>query len=163
MAYVFDLGDPEGPFTDDENSQIFEFVLGVDPEKDIITVMSVILFETEDKETLELCFGIRTKSVADGLITISPPDYSKEKADECIPKDKRSNVLFAINGAVDVLAQIAKATNIIMETFYPNLDHKALKKYDIICNALARWNYPVEDSWKDESTGINYWLFKKRD
>jgi hypothetical protein len=109
MAYVFDLGDREGPFTDNENSQIFEFVLGVDPEKDIITLMSVILFETEDKDTLELCFGIRTKTLAHGVVTISPPDYSKEKADECIPKEHRFAVLFAVNGAVDSLAQLAKA------------------------------------------------------
>jgi hypothetical protein len=39
MAYEFDLGDLEGPYTDSEGSQIVEFILGVDPETDTVAVI----------------------------------------------------------------------------------------------------------------------------
>jgi hypothetical protein len=161
MAYEFDLGELEGLFTDRENSLIIEFVLGVDPDTDKIVVMSVILFPTAQADKWELCFGIRTKSGPE-LDDISEPDYSKECAETYIPKEYNSQVLARIRRAVVEIASRCNSTYIIMETFYPNLPPKALIKYITISNELFDLNYLVEEEWKDEQSGINYWLFKKK-
>lgn len=161
MAYEFDLGGLEGPFTDAENSQIVEFVLGVDPDADMVVVMSIILFPTERPDTLELCFGIRTK-VGANLETVSEPDYSKETANLYIPESGKHSVLRGIREAVLGIAKNSKVPYIIMETYYPNLPPKALVKYVTISNELFDADYLVEEEWKDDETGINYWLFKKR-
>jgi hypothetical protein len=52
---------------------------------------------------------------------------------------------------------------IAMETFYPALPTEALKKYSLIGASVIVCAYVVEDSFRDEASGINYWLFRKRD
>jgi hypothetical protein len=160
--YVFDLGGLEGPFTDGEGSRVVEFVLGIDVDLNTVAVMSVILFTTEDNDKLELCFGIRTKSGAN-LSKVSPPDYSKEAADLYIPKAARERVLSLINSAIGLVVDARKPSFIIMETFYPNLEERALRKYDSITKALRVIGYPIRDSWRDEYTNIDYWLFERRE
>jgi hypothetical protein len=162
MAYEFDLGDPEGPYTDSEGSQIVEFVLGVDPETDTVVVMSVILFPTKQEDTLELCFGIRTKTGPD-LSRVSEPDYGKEGAEKYIPRDKRAAVLARIKQSISSVVSAKMPSLIAMETFYPDLPPQALKKYDGIVASVIVCGYVVEDSFRYEASGINYWLFKKRD
>jgi hypothetical protein len=97
MAYEFDLGDLEGPYIDSEGSQIVEFILGVDAETDTVAVMSVILFPTTQEDTLELCFGIRTKAGPE-LSRVSEPDYGKEGAEKYIPREKKSGCTCQDNG-----------------------------------------------------------------
>jgi hypothetical protein len=162
MAYEFDLGDLEGPYTDSEGSQIVEFVLGVDPDTDTVVVMSVILFPTTQEDVLELCFGIRTKTGPD-LSRISEPDYGKEGAKKYIPRDKRADVLAKIEESVSRVVSAKMPSFIAMETFYSNLPPEALKKYSIIGASVIVCGYVVDDSFRYESSGINYWLFRKRD
>ena len=123
MAYEFDLGELEGPYTDSENSHIVEFVLGVDPDRDTVAVMSVILFPTTREDTLELCFGIRTKIGAD-LSQVSEPDYGKEGAQKYIPRERRADVLAKIMDSVSSAVSAAMPGLIAMETFYPDLPRK---------------------------------------
>ena len=52
---------------------------------------------------------------------------------------------------------------IAMETFYPDLPPEALGKYNVIGAGVIVCGYVVDDSFRDEASGINYWLFKKRD
>lgn len=162
MAYEFDLGEIEGPYTDSENSQIVEFVLGVDPDTDTVAVMSVILFPTTRDDTLELCFGIRTKTGAD-LSRISEPDYGREGAEKYIPRDKRAAVLARIRESVSSVVSAKMPSFIAMETFYSNLPPQALGKYNVIGAGVIVCGYVVEGSFRDEASRINYWLFKKRD
>jgi hypothetical protein len=129
MAYEFDLGDVEGPYTDSDGSQIVEFILGVDPETDTVAVMSVILFPTTQEDALELCFGIRTKAGPE-LSRVSEPDYGKEGAEKYIPRERRADVLAKIMDSIGASV--------------------------IVCG------YVVEDSFRDDASGINYWLFRKR-
>jgi hypothetical protein len=165
MAYEFDLGEIEGPYTDNEGSQIVEFVLGVDPDTDTVVVMSVILFPTERSDTFELCFGIRTKTVValDGSADVSEPDYRNEGAKKYIPDSYRSEVLAQVRNCVSSIVKAKMPDFITMETFYPYLPPQALAKYSIIEASIISQGYILADSFRHESFGINYWLFKKRD
>ncbi|QUS40929.1 hypothetical protein RPMA_20355 [Tardiphaga alba] len=162
MAYEFDLGELEGPLADqtDGNAWVVEFILGFDADTDELNVMSVLLFETDENNKLELCFGIRTKSGPE-LDVVSLPDYSKEKTDFCIPKDNRMEVTIRLREAIELLISDADPEYIIMQTFYPNLEPKALRKYDAVEDTLSTSGYLPQDSWR-EPDGINYWLFKKQ-
>jgi hypothetical protein len=162
MAYEFDLGDLEGPYTDSEGSQIVEFILGADPEADTVVVMSVILFPTTQEDMLELCFGIRTKTGPD-LSRVSEPDYGKEGAEKYIPRERRADVLAKIKDSVSSIVSAAMPSLIAMETFYPDLPPEALKKYSLIGASVIICGYVVEDSFRDDASRTNYWLFRKRD
>jgi hypothetical protein len=122
--------------------------------------MSIILFETDQNDKLELCFGIRTKSGPD-LDTVSLPDYTKEKTDICIPKENREEVTIRLKEAIELLTDDSDPNYIVMQTFYPNLEPKALRKYDSVGATLAVIGYLILDAWR-EPDGINYWLFKKQ-
>jgi hypothetical protein len=165
MAYEFDLGDIEGPYTDSEGSQIVEFVLGVDSDADTVVVMCVILFPTERPDTLELCFGIRTKTVvaSDGSVDVSKPDYRNEGAKKYIPDHYRSEVLAKVKDCVSRIVGVKMPDFIAMETFYPYLPPQALAKYTTIGASIIAQGFILADSFRQESSGINYWLFKKRD
>ena len=102
MAYEFSLQESEGPLTEADGSYVVEFILGFDSETDTIVVMSTILFPTDDADTLELCFGIRTK-VGSELSGVSPPDYSNETSAKYIPPQHKADILVRIADAVQSL------------------------------------------------------------
>jgi hypothetical protein len=95
MAYEFDLQEIEGPIEEADGSKIVEFILGFDADLDTIVVMSVMMVPTDRTDTLELCFGIRTKDygriILDGAI--SPPDYSREGSQKYIPTEYKLEIL----------------------------------------------------------------------
>jgi hypothetical protein len=118
MAYEFDLSDLDGPYTDSEGSQIVEFILGVDPATDTVAVMSVILFPTTQEDTLELCFGIRTKAGPE-LSRVSEPDYGKEGAEKYIPRERRADVLAKIMDSVSSVVSAAMPASLRWKHFIP--------------------------------------------
>jgi hypothetical protein len=160
MSYEFELHELEGPFTDAEGSRIVEFILGFDAEADAVVVMSVMLVPTDRTDTLELCFGIRTKNEEGN---VSPPNYSKEGRDKYVPKASRATVLASVKAAITAVVSDAAPDYIVMETFYGNLPTEALKKYDVIGASVIVCGYLVADSFRADDTGINYWIFKRRD
>ncbi len=160
MAYEFELHELEGPFTDAEGSKIVEFILGFDAEASVVVVMSVMLVPTEQADTLELCFGIRRK---DDAGNVNRPDYSKEGSATYIPKGSKNDVLESISRAVSTVVSDTMPEQIIMETFYANLPPEALTKYSVIGAKIIVCGYIVEEDFRDPDSGINYWLFKKRD
>ena len=160
MAYEFNLGALEGPYTDDQWAHIVEFILGMDAAQNVVVVMSVILFPTDNPDVLELCFGIRTKGETFG---ISEPDYGKESAAKYIPKNQRADVLQKIKEAVESIVSSKMPAYIAMETYYPNLPPEALTKYSVIGAGIIILGYVIEDQFRDPESGINYWFFRKRD
>lgn len=158
MAYEFQIDELEGPYTDEEGSQIVEFILGFDVEQDSIVVMAVILFPTTDPNALELCFGIRTKTASG---EVSGPDYGREGADLYIPREYRAQVLAKVRESIALVVAAALPASIVMETFYPALPPQALQKYDGVAAAVIGCGYRLEDSFRDTENGINYWLFGK--
>jgi hypothetical protein len=152
MAYEFDLGDLEGPYTDSEGSQIVGHGCG-----DVRHTVP-----TTQQDTLELCFGIRTKAGVE-LSRVSGPDYGKEGAEKYIPRERRADVLAKIMDSVSSVVSAAMPGLIAMETFYPDLPPEALKKYSLIGASVIVCGYLLEDSFRDDASGINYWLFRKRD
>jgi hypothetical protein len=161
MAYEFGLQETEGPFAENDGSHVVEFILGFDAEADTIVVMSVMLVPTDREDTLELCFGIRTKVGAD-ISGVSPPDYSKEGSDKYIPKERKSEILVRVAEAVESVVAGTRPRYITMETFYANLPPAALEKYAVIGARIIANGYIIADSFRDQDSGINYWLFEKR-
>jgi hypothetical protein len=169
MAYEFDLQEIEGPIEEADGSKVVEFILGFDADSDTIVVMSVMMVPTDRTDTLELCFGIRTKTPEQnygGIVSlgeISPPDYSREGSQKYIPTEYKLEVLSRIAEAVSRLAAHAMPNYITMETFYADLPLKALEKYDVIGGKIIACGYTIEDQFRDPPNhGIDYWLFKKR-
>lgn len=120
--------------------------------------MSVLLVPTEREDTLELCFGIRVKT---GEV-VSEPDFSAESSRRYIPDEHRKTVLAYIFRCVTMLGLFYKSDYITMETFYPNLEPKALRKYDGVTQSLERAGYTLRDQFRNPEDGIDYWLYEKR-
>jgi hypothetical protein len=162
VSYTFQL-DPwarvSRPMSDGDGGYAIEFALGFDPEEDLIILMAVMLSRTQLSNTLEFHFGIRTRTT-DGAI--SPPDYSKQIVDKYIPRDNRSQVKEYIGLCAWHLVLVASPRYIIMETFYPNLEQKALQKYLPIVERIEELGYAVTDQFRDETSGVNYWFFSRR-
>jgi hypothetical protein len=150
----------EPAVSDGEGGYVIEFRLGYDIDTDLIALMAVMLTRTDEDDIMEFHFGIRTRT-ADG--PASSPDYSKEAVDNLIPKEHRLWIKHVILECIVGLVPKSRPKYIVMETFYPNLELKALKKYEAICNTLKMVGYDVADQFRDEDSGINYWLFKGRD
>jgi hypothetical protein len=161
MAYEFSPDKDVGPPTSDgEGGQVIEFALGFNPDEDLIVLMAVLLTATDRADALELHFGIRTR-INDG--TASEPDYTKESVQRYIPKESRNLVTGLIRECVEKIVRASAPEFILMETFYPNLEPVALAKYAPVCEAVITGGYKVADSWRDQSNGKNYWIFRKDD
>ena len=162
MDYQFDLQRdiPQVPARDSAGAYAIEFALGYIPSYDMVIVMSVELIPTERPDVLELCFGIRSKEITNG-IKVSEPDFSKDAADLFIPKENRSEVQRLITEACLYLAAHIDQEYIVMETFYGNLPDKALKKYEPIVDAMEASGYELIDRFRNED-GIDFWSFRKQ-
>lgn len=161
MSYRF-WPDPyvEPALADGAGGYVIEFRLGYDIDADLTVLMAVMLTSTDDPDALEFHFGVRTRiggGPADG------PDYSKECVDKYIPKSARTIIKHMILEAIVGLVPKARPRNIVMETFYPNLEPRALEKYKPICETIKMVGYEVADAFRDETSGINYWLFTARE
>jgi hypothetical protein len=146
--------------SDGEGGFVIEFRLGYDVDADVMVLMAVMLTRTDDDDVMEFHFGIRTR-VAHG--PAGSPDYSKEAVDKFIPKEYRPLISQVILECITGLMSHSRPKYIVMETFYPNLEPKALKKYDAICDTLEVVGYDVADRFRDETSGIDYWFFRERD
>lgn len=159
MSYQFDLEvgvDP--PFSDALSTEIVEFFLGHDLERDMAVLMSIMLVPMD--EAYDIRFGIREKKISQEW-KVSAPDYSKETVDAYIPKRHRKAVNDKIKAAVVALITKVSPKNVTMETFYANLEVKALAKYDTIIAAMHECNYIIDDAFRDRTTLKDHWLFKK--
>ena len=160
MTYEFD---PEyrfdEPVSDGAKGEVIEFALGFDPDTDLVVLMSVMLVATDKRETMEFCFGIRTR-IGDG--PASEPDYSKETVDRYIPKIARPIIKETIRRCIARLVPSSMPENIIMETYYPDLEPKALEKYQPICRAIVSCGYVIDDEFRDPDSGIDFWLFGRK-
>jgi hypothetical protein len=121
-------------------------------------LMAVMLTATDRDDTLEFSFGIRTR-VGDG--PASPPDFGKEAVDRYIPKDSRPKIKDLIGLSAIWIATAALPNNIVMETFYPSLDAKALRKYEIVIRAFEICGYKLVDQFRDSSDDKDYWSFSR--
>jgi hypothetical protein len=116
----------------------------------------------EAEGAYDLRFGIRTRHI-DMEWRVSAPDYTKETADACIPKDQREAVRGKLLQAIGILVFHAGRPDVTMETYYSNLDGNALKKYQTICDFLASLGYSTKDAFRDETNGKNYWFISRTD
>jgi hypothetical protein len=165
MAYIFDLETelPDAPFVDGFDVETIEFALGYDVDAEIATVMSVMLvpgasyLDGELEDVFDLRFGIRERDLKHEW-KVSPPDYARECADRCIPKGYRKAVTALLCGSLGILTKHSGAKHLTMETFYPNLPEKALRKYKEICNFLRGRGFELKDEFRDPDSGKNYWL-----
>lgn len=158
MAYVFspdhDIG---APVSDGEGGYVIEFALGYIPEEDLIVLEAVMLTATGQPNILELHFGIRYRI---GDSPASPPDYSKDAVDLYIPKASRAIITDLVRKSTARIVPAARPKSIVMETFYANLEPKALHKYDAICGAIGMCGYVLEQEFRGED-GKNYWIFAR--
>ena len=162
MAYEVDIEtDPDPAFTDNMGLEIVEFAIGYDLDADVAILMSVMLVPVDDPKAHDLRFGIRQKSLVHDW-KVSPPDYTKEAVDKYIPKEWRTFVTMQVRRAVGELLRNIKPENITMETYYSGLEQKALRKYDLISSAVHTCGYETTQSFRDEESQKNYWLFTKR-
>jgi hypothetical protein len=160
MAYEFDLeADPEPPFTDALGTEIVEFALGFDLDKDVVIVMSVMLVPID--EAYDLRFGIREKSLTSDW-KVSAPDYTKECVDSYVPKDRRFLVAHQLHSAVITLLGNINPGNVTMETYYSELEPRAMRKYQEICEIMNLCGYETAEQFRDGTSLKDYWLFQKR-
>lgn len=159
MAYEFSPDqDIDAPISDGEGGQVIEFAVGFDTEVDLIVLMAVMLTVTDQNDALELHFGIRSR-LNDSPAT--EPDYSKECVEQYIPKFGRDLIKGLIIHCVEKLVLTARPEYILMETYYANLEPKALAKYAPVCGAVIVSGYTVDDNWREEKDGKDYWVFRK--
>jgi hypothetical protein len=162
MAYEVDIQtDPEPAFSDAMNVEIVEFALGYDVDADLAILMSVMLVPVYDPEAHNLRFGIREKVLSSDW-RISAPDYTKEAVDRYIPRQWRAFVKLQIRRAVVELTSKITPENITMETYYSNLEQKALEKYETIVSGVHSCGYITAGRFRDEDNQKDYWLFTKQ-
>jgi len=165
MAFEFELEeDFEGPLNGNLETWVIDIGLGYDIEEDVVVVMSVMLvpgdafLKDELSHVFDLQFGIRKKS----LDHTSPPDFDKETGRKYIPPERNTDVLRVIRRAVMRLVGAVMPDHITMESYHPNLEPKALRKYHLLCEALTEVRYEVVTAFREPSNGINYWYLRRR-
>jgi hypothetical protein len=167
MAYESDLETDFStvPLVDAMGAYIIEFVLGFDLDEDKSVVMSVMLVpggsyvEPVVDGLFDLRFGIREIDLSSaGGWRVTAPDYSREAVEKYIPKELRTLVLLYIGRCAKVLVETASAAGVTMETYYSNLEGRALEKYDHICSRVHDLGFETKESFRDGTNGKNYWF-----
>jgi hypothetical protein len=165
MAFEFELEENlETPRREEEDLWVIDIGLGYDKDEGVAVVMTVMLvrgdsyLEGKVRNAFDLQFGIRKRS----LHYVTTPDFHKETGRRYIPQYRNKDVLICVGRAAMYLAHEVKPDHLTMETFDPNLESKALKKYDDICVSLAKAGYEVAESFREPSNGINYWYLRRR-
>jgi hypothetical protein len=165
MACIFDLETdlPDAPFVDMFGTEIVEFALGYDIDREIAMVMSVMLvpgasyLDDALDGVFDLRFGIRERDLKHEW-KVTPPDYTRECADQYIPREHRQAVTGLLHKAVELLTKHSDAKYLTMETFYSKLPDNALKKYGKICTFLKGCGFELKEEFRDETNGKNYWF-----
>lgn len=127
--------------------------------------MSVMLvrgdsyLESSIRGVFDLQFGIRILDLISG--SVAAPDFTIETGRRFIPATATEQVLATIQDAISLLIERASPRFITMETFYPALPEKALRKYEKISKRLLEFGYVVADRFRDGTNGIDYWFFKQ--
>jgi hypothetical protein len=165
MAFEFELEeDFDGPWRDNLDTWVIDIGLGYDTEEDMVVVMSVMLvpgdafLKDELSHVFDLQFGIRRKW-ADRT---SPPDFDKETGRKYIPPERNADVLRVIQRAVIQLVGVVNPDHLTMESYHPNLEPKALRKYQALCDGLTDAGYELVKAFQERSNGINYWYLRRR-
>jgi hypothetical protein len=148
-------------------TEICEFALGYDVDRNVAIIMSVMLYSGAKASYLkgvagvfDLRFGIRERDL-DRDWKVTPPDYSKETADKFIPKANRQEVKEHLYMAIEVLLTHSEAQHVTMQSFDSWLPEKALWKYTCICLIIVSLGFTLEDAFRDVTTGKNYWLLSR--
>jgi hypothetical protein len=169
MAYIFDLDAevPAEPFVDPWRTEICEFALGYDVDRNVAIIMSVMLYSGTKAShvkgvagVFDLRFGIRERDL-DHEWKCTPPDYSKEAADRFIPREHRQEVRERLYAAIEVLLSHSKAKHVTMQSYYCWLQDNALWKYSCICMIIMSLGYSLVDAFRDGTNGKNYWLLSR--
>jgi hypothetical protein len=168
MAYQFELETDfdSAPFCDNLGTQIVEFGLGYDIDQNHIILMSVMfvpagaVWKPEATGVYDLRFGIRERD-ADLEWKISGPDYTRDAVRKYVPKQHREAVRLDLLKAVSYLVDSVVPAGVTMESYYPNLDSAALRKYSGICQLICEKGYEIVDDFCDGTSGINYWFLKR--
>ncbi len=160
MAYKFDIEtDLDAPFSDNQSTEIVEFTLGFDVERDVAIIMSVMLVPID--EAHDIRFGLRERSLSHEW-KVSGPDFTIDAVRTYIPREQRGQVLQHLVAAIRLLIAKVEPDNVTMETYYAKLAPDALKKYDHICSAMHDCHYITADQFRDETSLKDHWLFKRR-
>lgn len=157
MVYRLDI---EENFDRSPVKGTIRFQLGVDFELDFIIYMTATFVFKEDG-IYELRFGTEERRLSregysEGM------DYSIEQSKRYVPTDHRPKVLGLLLEAIKAILASARPEKITMQSFYPNLQAKALKKYDKIANLMNENGYETAEDFVG-SNGKRYWLFKRPD
>ena len=165
MAFEFELEeDFDGPWRGNLDTWVIDIGLGYDIDEDMIVVMSVMLvpedafLKDELSNVFDLQFGIRRKWPD----RTSPPDFDKETGRKYIPPERNADVFRLIQRAVIRLVSAIMPDHLTMESYHPNLEPKALRKYQLLCDALAEVGCEVAKAFREPSNGINYWYLQRR-
>ena len=165
MAFQFELEqDFEAPRQEAPDMWVIDIALGYDDVRPVSAVMSVILVQGDSylegavTNAFDLQFGIRVRR----LDSVSKFDFRKETGVEFIPRERNKDVLAAIRRAAISLVSVVRPDHLTMETYYGDLEPKALKKYEDICADLTGIGYEVADAFKGTLDGINYWYLRRR-
>jgi hypothetical protein len=78
--------------------------------------------------------------------------------DDELPTTPFKDVLGFMCDAVKILVNNSTAKHLTMETYYANLPDEGLKKYEEICNSVKACGFDLQDQFRDEDTGKNYWF-----
>jgi hypothetical protein len=167
MAYKFDLETEfDEIFIDRDGTRVVDIALGYDLDQDKVVLMSVMLVSGDSflrgelQGVYDLQFGIRERKLVDEE-TVTPPDFSTASAEKYIPKEFRSAVFGVLLKAVQKLLLELKPPYLTMETYYGHLPAKALRKYEEINRHIASFGYRVMDHFRDGTTGVDYWFFRR--
>lgn len=106
---------------------------------------------------LKLCLRERDLEFAE---IAGEPHFTREAADQYIPKDSRPKALDCVLRAVESLVGKVSPPCLTMVTFAPYLPDKALVKYHKIASVINNLHYVTDDCHKAED-GKWYWYFKK--
>jgi hypothetical protein len=172
MAYIFEVEADFSPAIKIGDDYVLDFALGYELETSEIITMSVMLVagdsylaEPLDKAPArenaiyDLQFGIRVHSAHNG--SVSGPNFTIEATRKYIPDYARSDVAAVLHSAITRIIRDVRPHFLTMETFYPNLPDKALRKYQAISAVIEGCGYKVADAFQDGTNGVNYWFFSR--
>jgi len=142
---------------------IVDFALGYDIEADIVVLMSVMFVTGESylngilEDLYDLQFGIRIRNLVHD--TVSPPDFGSASSALFVPPESREHVVVNLRNAIQRLLEHKHPRALTMETLHAHLPEKAMRKYQVITILLLSSGYELQEQFRDETTGIDYWFF----
>ena len=151
-----------------DGTLVLDFLLAVELDRSSLKqvrhhLMRVALidggsFLQSEREVYDLRFGLVVRE-ADRVLVESPPDFTAGGVRAVVSKDDRSNVLSLVCRSTQLLVKLAMPINVTMSTYYAHLPERALRKYEIIGNALADCGYVCIDAYRN-SRGYDRWVFR---